>query len=57
MLQTLFIYLKHHEVTNSFQKTSMYNKMKKRNLSRGGIFFALSHGDFNETSLNFLKLT
>ena len=25
MLQTLFIYLKHHEVTNSFQKTNMYN--------------------------------
>ena len=42
MLQTLFIYLKYHEVTNSFQKTNMYNNMKRRNLLRGGIFFALS---------------
>ena len=57
MLQTLFVYLKHHEVINSFQKTNMYNKMKRRNLSRGGIFFILSLGDFDENSPNFLKLT
>ena len=57
MLQTLFIHLKHHEVINSFQKNNMYNKMKRRNLSRGGIFFILSLGDFDKTSQNFPKLT
>ena len=57
MLQTLFIYLKHHEVINSFKKTNIYNKMKRCNLSRGGIFFILSLGDFDETSLDFFKTT
>ena len=57
MLQILFIYLKHHEVINSFQKNNMYNKMKRRNLLRRGIFFILSLGDFDKTSLNFPKLT
>ena len=54
MLQTLFIYLQYHEVMNSFQKNKMYNKMKRRNLSRGKI---LSFGNFDKTSLNFPKLT
>ena len=49
MLQTVFIYLKHHEVINSFQKTNMYNKMKRWNLSHGGILFISSTGDFDET--------
>ena len=57
MLQTLLICLKHHEVVNSFQKTNMYNNMKRRNMSHGGIFFILSLGDFDETSLTFLRLT
>ena len=35
----------------------MYNKMKKRNLSRGGIFFISSLGDFDETLLDFFKPT
>ena len=59
MLQTLFIYLKHHDIINSFQKTNMYNKMKRRNLSGGGIFFILSLRNFDETSLissNVLKI-
>ena len=57
MLQTLFIYLKHHQFIDSFQKTNMYNKMKRRNLSLGEIFFVFSLKDFDETSLNFPKLT
>ena len=57
MLQPLFIYLKHHEVINSFQKNNMYNKMKRRNLSHGGIFFIISLGDFYKTLLNFPKIT
>ena len=55
MLQTLFIYLKHHEVINSFQKDNMYSKMKRRNLSRGEIFFILSLGDFDKTSPDLPK--
>ena len=57
MLQTLFIYLKHHKFIDSFQKTNMYNKMKRRNLSLEEIFFVFSLKDFDETSLNFPKLT
>ena len=55
MRQTLFIYLKHHKVINSFQKKNMYSKMKRRNLSRGEIFFILSLGDFDKTSPDLLK--
>ena len=53
----MLIYLKHHKVINSFQKTNMYNKMKRRNLSCWIIFFILSLWDLDETPLNFLKLT
>ena len=49
MLQTVFIYLKHHEVINSFQKTNMHNKMKRWNLSDGGILFISPTGYFDET--------
>ena len=52
----MLIYLKHHKVINSFQKTNMYNKMKRRNLSCWIIFFILSLWDLDETPLNFLKL-
>ena len=56
MLQTLFIYLKHHKVINSFQKTNRRIQNEKAQPIAWGILFVLSLGDFDETSLNFPNL-